>query len=178
MNAIIPRLSLVALLLIWAGPLPADIGAEYQLATGDRVRVTVYGHEDLSGEFEIDPTGLIALPLIQEVEAQGLTARELEVAVTDALQPDFLKNPRVSVEILSYRPIYILGEVNQPGSYPYVNGMTVINAVAVAGGFTYRARKGRIRIDRTVDGESVEIEAEAGTQVLPGDVINVPERFF
>lgn len=170
---------LSALLLALPAGVPAAVEPDdYQLATGDRVRVTVYGHEDLSGEFEIDATGRISMPLIQYVRANGRTLEELEQAITDKLQPDYLKNPRVSAEIIDYRPFYILGEVNTPGSYPYVNGMSVINAVAVAGGFTYRARKGRIRIERLVDGETIEIEADSDTPVLPGDVITVPERFF
>lgn len=168
----------LAALLLAALPAAAQVDAQYELASGDRVRVTVYGHEDLSGEFELDASGRIAMPLIQYVDAAGLTLEELERAINAKLQPDYLKNPRVSAEIVGYRPFYILGEVNAPGSYPYVNGITVINAVAVAGGFTYRARKGRIRIERTVGGESLEIDADSDTPVLPGDVITVPERFF
>ena len=151
---------------------------EYRLAAGDHVRITVFGHEDLSGEFEVDGTGLISLPLIREVMVSGLTVNELEEKVIGKLRPDYLKNPRVSVEILSYRPFYVIGEVESPGSFPYVNGMTVINAVAVAGGFTYRARKSRIKILRSGEDGKFEIEADVDTVVLPGDVIEVPERFF
>jgi polysaccharide export outer membrane protein len=156
----------------------AALEEQYRLAAGDKVRVTVYGHEDLSGEFEVDASGRLALPLIQEVTAAALTLRELEQAITDRLQPDYLKNPRVNVEILNFRPFYIVGEVKTPGSYPYANGMTVINAVAVAGGFTYRARKGSITIRRGAGADQTEIRAQEQTPVLPGDVIEVPERFF
>lgn len=156
----------------------AVIDSGYRLAAGDRVRVTVYGHEDLSGEFEIDGSGHITLPLIRDVRAQGHSTRELAEVITNELQPEYLKNPRVSAEVLSYRPFYIIGEVKEPGSYPYVNGITVINAVAVAGGFTYRARKGRIKIIRETDTSRREISAKPTTPVLPGDVIEIPERFF
>jgi len=94
------------------------------------------------------------------------------------LQPDFLKNPRVSAELLNYRPFYIFGEVKSPGGYPYTSGMTIISAVAVAGGFTYRARKNRIRIIRGSDDDQVELEGKDDTPIQPGDVIEVPERFF
>jgi len=150
----------------------------YRLAVGDELRVTVYGHEDLSGEFDIDATGSVSLPLIGDVHAAGLTTTELEDTITALLQPDYLKNPRVSAELISYRPFYIFGEVKLPGSYPYTNGMTVISAVAVAGGFTYRARKNRIRIVRGSGTSQVELEADNDTPILPGDVIEIPERFF
>jgi len=156
----------------------ADEGADYRLATGDTVRVTVYGHEDLSGEFEVDGAGRISLSLIGDVVAEGRSLQELEDVIADMLSPDYLKDPSVSAEVMNYRPFYIIGEVNEPGSYPYVNGMTVINAVAVAGGFTYRARKGRIRIVRESDDGTVELNASNATVVMPGDVIEVPERFF
>lgn len=150
----------------------------YRLQAGDEVRVTVFGHEDLSGEFEIDASGNITLPLVQDIPAGGLGLKALERAIINALQPDYLKNPRVTVEMLTFRPFYIIGEVRQPGSYPYVNGMTVINAVAVAGGYTYRARKNRIQILRGAEPDQQKISAGSDTPILPGDVIEVPERFF
>lgn len=150
----------------------------YRLGAGDRVKVTVYGHPDLSGEFEIDGAGMISLPLIQQVQAEGLNLVEFEAAVTAKLKPDYLRNPRVSVEVLNYRPFYIIGEVNTPGSYPYVNGMTVINAVAVAGGFTYRARTKKLVIVRGKGPDRRRMKASQDTVVYPGDVIEVAERFF
>jgi len=155
-----------------------ESAAAYRLSTGDKLRVTVYGHDDLSGEFEIDATGQISLPLIGDIRAAGETANGLETVIIGALQPDYLKNPRVSAELLNYRPFYIFGEVNSPGGYPYASGMTVISAVAVAGGFTYRARKTRIRIIRGTDDDQVELEVADDTPIQPGDVIEVPERFF
>lgn len=155
-----------------------ELDVVYRLAAGDRIRVTVYGHEDLSGEFEVNGAGQISLPLVHEVKAAGLSASELAAAITDKLSPDYLRNPQVTTEVLGYRPFYIIGEVKSPGSYAYANGMTVINAVAVAGGFTYRARKNKIKIVRGSEPDQEEIVAEPDTYVLPGDVIEVAERFF
>ncbi len=150
----------------------------YTLGSGDRVRVTVFGEEDLSGEFEVDGSGFISMPLIGEVEAGGLTLRQLEKAISEKLLDGYLKTPRVSVEVRDYRPFYILGEVKEPGNYPYVNGMTVLNAVALAGGYTYRARKKRLLITRANDAERAEQPATENTVVFPGDIVRVPERFF
>lgn len=154
-----------------------DAKSLYRLGTGDRLRITVFGEEDLSGEFEVDDTGSISLPLIGEVAATRKTPRELERAVAAALADGYLVSPRVSIEVLNYRPFFILGEVKEPGKYAYVNGMTVLNAVAVAGGYTYRARKDQVVVVR--GGESgEEIKAQENTPVLPGDIIRVPERLF
>ena len=152
--------------------------SSYKLGSGDKIRVTVFGHEDLSGEFEVDGSGNVSLPLIRNVKAEGRTARELEQEIAGRLSPDYLKNPSVSVEVLTYRPFYIYGEVTKPGSYSYVNGMTVVNAVAMAGGFTYRARTNRVRIIHANDPSRTPIDADKDTPVLPGDVIEVPERYF
>ncbi len=170
--------TLLALLLAWSAASAQEASDAYRLASGDRVRVTIFGHEDLSGEFEVSVTGHISLPLIRDVEAEGLTVAELEAAVAEALQPDYLRDPRVSVEMLNYRPFYIVGEVNAPGSYPYVNGMTVLNAVAVAGGYTFRARKNRVVIVRGPADEQERLETGPEAEILPGDVIEIPERFF
>ncbi len=152
---------------------------DYRLGAGDRVRVIVYGHADLSGDFVVDGAGRLSLPLIQLVPAQGLTVQQLEAAITAKLRPDYLINPRVSVEVLNYRPFYIVGEIKNPGSYPYVNGLTVIEAVALAGGYTYRAKKDAVTITRArVVDDTGDEHATPHTVVLPGDVIEVPERFF
>lgn len=151
---------------------------EYRTGAGDKLRVTVFGHEDLSGEFQVDGSGYISVPLIGNVEAGDKTSQELESAIVYKLRPDYLKNPRVSVEVLSYRPFYILGEVKNPGSYAYVNGMTVVNAIALSGGYTYRGRENEVFIIRADDPERTKQPASHDTIVLPGDVIEVPERFF
>lgn len=159
------------------GPASDDISA-YTLGSGDKVRVTVFGHEDLSGEFEVDGSGNVSLPLIRNIKAEGLTVRQLEQTIAERLSPDYLLNPSVSVEVLNYRPFYIYGEVTKPGSYPFVSGMTVVNAVAMAGGFTYRARTSSVRIVRANDPQRKQITADKDTPVMPGDVIEVPERYF
>ena len=163
--------------LLCAAASAGDAGSDYALAAGDRIRVTVYGHDDLSGAFQLDGNGNITLPLIQNVPAGGQTPRELEHAITDRLQPQYLRNPLVSVEVVTLRPFYILGEVSAPGSYPYSPGITVVKAAALAGGFTYRANTKKVRITR--DGEPEPLErASLQSEVKPGDVIEVPERFF
>lgn len=156
----------------------ADAVAGYRLGPGDELRVTVFRHEDLSGEFQLDGEGYFALPLVGEIRGGGKVARELENDIETAFKDGgYLVSPQVSLEVLNYRPFYILGEVNQPGSYPYVNGMTVINAVALAGGYTYRASQGSISVQRG-GSNGKKLAAGPTTQVLPGDIISVPERFF
>lgn len=151
---------------------------EYRTGSGDKLRITIFGHEDLSGEFQVDGSGYISVPLIGNVEAGDKTAQELGEAIAHKLKPDYLKNPQISVEILNYRPFYILGEVKNPGSYAYVNGMTVVNAIALGGGYTYRGREDKVYIIRANDPKRTKQPASHDTAVLPGDVIEVPERFF
>ncbi len=150
----------------------------YRLGSGDRIVVTVFGHEDLSGEFELDGEGRIALPLVGEVQLGQKRLREAEVLIAGQLKPDYLVNPRVSIQVANYRPFYILGEVKQPGSYPYVNGLSVVQAVAIAGGYTYRARQSRVSIQRAQDPGRQQQPAGPDTVILPGDIVNVPERYF
>jgi polysaccharide export outer membrane protein len=156
----------------------AELANSYTLGPGDRVRVTVFGHEDMSGEFEVDGSGIISPPLVRDIKAEGMTVRQVEKVIAERLSPDYLRNPNVSVEVMNYRPFYIFGEVNAPGSYPYVNGMTVVNAVAMAGGYTYRARTNSARITRATDRTKTPEKVDRDTPVLPGDVIEVPERYF
>ena len=148
--------------------------AGYRLGPGDQIRLTVFRHEDLSGEFEVDGEGFFAMPLVGEILTAGLTARQLENEIEIRLKGGgYLVDPQVSVEVLNYRPFYIIGEVNNPGSYQYVNGMNVINAVALAGGFTYRADQDDIidhprRLER-----AARSTPSSDTAVLPGDIIEV-----
>ncbi len=160
------------------GTSPSTSGiSDYLLGVGDKIRVTVFGEEDLSGDFQVSSTGVISMPLIGEVKAAGHTASEIETAITKKLSEGFMRNPHVSLQVSSYRPFFIVGEVMKPGSYTYVNGMTVINAVALAGGYTYRADKDDIKLKHGgTDGK--EEDATESTPVSPGDVITVPERFF
>ena len=155
----------------------ADISG-YRLGSGDRIRLIVFNEPTLSGEFTVDGSGALSLPLVGKIEAQGLTAAQLEKRIGGRLSPEYLKDPSVAVEVMTYRPFYIVGEVKNPGSYPYVNGMSVINAVALAGGFTYRARDSIFDINRTVKGEPQRLYGKQTTEVMPGDVITVRERYF
>lgn len=170
---------IAVVLVVFGGAIAAqEASLEYRLGPGDKVKVTVFGEEDLSGEYELGALGVVSMPLIGAVKGAGLTEKELEDAIAAKLLEGFLKNPRVAVEVLNYRPFYILGEVKKPGSYPYVNGMSIINAVAVGGGFTYRADEKNIFITRANDRDQEKEKAEFRTRVLPGDIITVDERFF
>ena len=155
-----------------------DPVADYRLGSGDKIRVTVFGEEQLSGEFFVGASGKVALPLLGEIQAGGLTLREFQAEVETALKDGYLKEPRVSAEVLNYRPFYILGEVNKPGTYPYTSGLTVVNAVATAEGFTYRANTKRVFIKRANDVGEKEYPLTTTTMVAPGDTIRIAERFF
>lgn len=157
--------------------LPEESG-EYTLGVGDKLRLTVFGQENLSGEFTIEPGGMVSLPLIDDVPAAGMTAQELEQAVTDELDPDYVVDPRVSVDILNYRPTYVLGEVNNPGKYEYVPNMTVLQAVAIAGGYTYRANEDSAEITRHVKGALKTFTVNEKTILKPGDTVLVKRRWF
>jgi polysaccharide export outer membrane protein len=151
---------------------------EYRLGVADKVRVSVFGETALTGEFTVGGNGKVSLPLIGETQASGLTIAEFQTEVADALRNGFIREPRVSAEVLTYRPFYILGEVNTPGEYPYTNSLTVLNAVATAGGFTYRADNRRVFIKRAdADGEE-EFPLTTTTRVAPGDTIRIRERLF
>lgn len=151
---------------------------EYRLGSGDLLKITVFNQKDLSGDYTINGSGQISLPLIGDVNAKDLTAKQVEQGITKKLMPDYLLNPRVSVQVLNYRPFYILGEVKQPKSYPYVDGMTYLNAVAIAGGYTYRAKEDHVEVIRMNDPQKRELTLKMDEKVLPGDVIHVKERFF
>jgi polysaccharide export outer membrane protein len=149
----------------------------YRLGTGDKLKVTVFGEEDASGEYEIDATGAISARLIGRVQVKNMTVQEVEQMLVDQYRSrGFFKNPRISIELTNLRPFFILGEVEKRGSYPYVNGLTVAQAVAIAGGYTYRASRTRITIQRV--GAPHEEPAKENDPVYPGDIIRVPERFF
>lgn len=154
------------------------IVTEYRLGVADKVRVTVFGEDALTGEFLVGGNGKISLPLIGETQAAGMTISEFQMEVAQALEQGFLNQPRVSAEILNYRPFYILGEVGKPGELPYTNDLTVLNAVATAGGFTYRADMRRVFIKRADADSEVEYPLTTATRVAPGDTIRIRERLF
>ncbi len=155
-----------------------DRDAVYKLGSGDNLRVSVYNEEGITGEYQIDGSGNISLKLVGTISANGLTLEELAHKIEAKLREGYIKNPRVSIDVLNYRPFYVLGEVKQPGKYPYVNGMTVLNAIALSGGYTYRARENEVIIVRNNDPERKERLSDENNIVLPGDVIRVPERHF
>ena len=150
----------------------------YRLDSGDQLQVTVFGQPDLSGEFFVSDTGTVSMPLLGTIPARGRGVDELESAIVARLADGFLVNPDVSIQVLEFRPFFVLGEVRTPGQYPYQPGMTVLTAVAMGGGFTYRADQTDITITRVRDGQPVEGTAERNTLVAPGDVVFIQERFF
>ena len=151
---------------------------DYQLGAGDKVRIIVYGEDDLGGEYQVDGGGQIRLPLIGQVDAGGQSIHQLENDIKTKLDNGYLKDARVSAEVINYRPFYIIGEVNKPGEYPYVSGMTVLNAVALAGGYTYRANDTDVYIRRNGSTDEISMPADQSTKINPGDFIRVRERFF
>ena len=151
---------------------------EYVLGAGDKLRVTVFHNDDLNAECEVDPSGTVTLPLIQQVPAAGKTVQQLEAEIKNRLSPDYVKTPMVTIEVLNYRPFYIIGEVKNPGSYPFVASMTVVNAIALAGGYTYRANKDEVQLIRATDSARKPVAAQRTDIVMPGDVIEVKERLF
>ena len=150
----------------------------YDLGTGDKVRVIVFGEQDLGGDFQIDDGGFIRLPLVGQLKAAGLSPRELEGRIEAVLGDGYLKAPRVSVEVTGYRPFYIVGEVNKPGQYAYVNDMTALNAVALGGGYTVKAGDSSVYVRREGEKEEQRLPADATTKIKPGDVVRVPPTAF
>jgi polysaccharide export outer membrane protein len=150
----------------------------YRLGSGDEIKVTVYGEADLSGNFVVDGEGEIAMSLIGQVPVAKLTLTEASQAMEARLKDGYLRDPKVTAELVKGRPYYILGEVNKPGEYPFVSGLTVMNAIASAGDFTYRADKGRILIKSVDSPNEREVELTPTTVVKPGDTIRIRERFF
>ena len=158
---------------------PARSTAEdYRLGASDRLRIVVFGEDNLSGEFSVSGDGRISLPLIGDVPASGKTVREVQDEIIAALKNGYLKDPRVSAEVLSFRPFYIFGEVLKPGEYPYSDGITAMNAIASSGGFTYRANQKFVFIKRANETAEHRVPLKPELRVAPGDTLRVSERFF
>ena len=151
--------------------------ADYRLGAGDQLRITVFDEPSLTGSFVISPQGTVSFPLIGEVEAHQLTSREFSEALLKQLR-QFIREPRVAVEISQYRPFYILGEVQKPGAYPYAAGLTAQKAVALAGGYTYRAQTLRIFLKRESAQNETPQWLKAPLSIYPGDTLRVGERLF
>jgi polysaccharide export outer membrane protein len=160
-------------------PLPELQQTSYTLGVGDKIRVITFGNEALTGEFRINDTGKVAMPLLGSIPAAGLTPEKLQHNIATELESrKLLQKPNVSVEITEYRPIFVLGEVNRPGEYPYKPGMTTLSAVSTAGGFTYRAVTDMGSVVRTTDGTTAEGTVTRRSLIQPGDVITIFERHF
>ena len=160
-------------------PLPDTPPGPYRLGVNEEVRVITFGQEQLTGQFRINDRGNIVVPLLGEIPANELTTTQLQQAIALRLkEKQLVEHPDVSVDVVSYRPVFILGEVSKPGQYPYQPGMTVLTAVAVAGGFTYRAITDYASILRSADGHAVEGRVPRNMLVQPGDVIDIYERHF
>jgi polysaccharide export outer membrane protein len=157
---------------------PASAAASYVLGPNDRVRLKVYGEADITGEYEVDNNGNVSIPLAGHIRAAGLTTRQLERSIASALSKGIVRDPRVNVEVALYRPYYILGEVKKGGEYPYRLGLTVMDAVASAGGFTYRANENKVYLRRSGAGAEEVYALDAPVPIFPGDNIRIPERYF
>jgi polysaccharide biosynthesis/export protein len=156
----------------------ASLHEPYTLAGGDRLRVLVFGQDALSNSYTVDGLGHVSMPLIGSIAANGQTTKSLEAQIAGKLRGGFLRDPKVSVEVEQYRPFFILGEVTSSGQYPFINGMTVQTAVAVAGGFQPRADRHVAEVSRMIQGEIVSGKVPLDTPVRPGDTITIRERFF
>jgi len=168
------------------GPAPASfaadagasaLGASYRLGIGDKLKITVFGEESLSGAAEVNAAGQVSLPLAGEVPAQGKTLGQFRETVVNRLGDGYLKNPKVTIEITNYRPFYIHGEVKNGGEFAYKTGLRLRDAVAMAGGYTYRAEQSYAVVTRDGTGD-VRIPANGNVMLLPGDNVRIPERFF
>jgi polysaccharide export outer membrane protein len=163
--------------IVATGAASAATVADYRLGAADKIKITVFNEPTLSGDFLVNSDGSVAVPLIGNVPAIGRSAVELQKAIELKFGDGYLKDPRVVVEVLTYRPFYIYGEVTKPGEYPYSSGLSVLKAVALAQGFTYRADQRKIFLKRTAAGGE-EIRVSADELIQPGDTIRVAERFF
>jgi polysaccharide export outer membrane protein len=150
----------------------------YRLDVADKVRLIVYNEPTLSGEFTVNSDGVLSLPLVGDVKVRGLTTSEAISETTKKFADGYLRDPKVSIDVLTYRPFYILGEVTKPGEYPYSNGLTVMNAVATASGFTYRANKGNVFIKHAGESKENKYKITPDLAVKPGDTVRVGERYF
>ncbi len=168
-----------------AAPAPAPVAVTraaapgaYTLDSGDKLRVVVFGQDGLTNSYSVDAGGSITMPLIGAVKARGLTTGELSAAISARLRQGYIRDPAVAVEVETYRPFFILGEVTYPGQYPYVANMTVETAVAIAGGYTPRAFRQQVQLTRTARGQTIRSTVPVTMPVQPGDTISVTERWF
>ncbi|HUW79733.1 MAG TPA: polysaccharide biosynthesis/export family protein [Acidocella sp.] len=160
-------------------PLPPPLNSDYRLGAGDQLTIRIYNQPQLSGSYSVDDSGMIDLPLLGLVRAAGQTADRLAASIASGLQAQkLILNPSVAVEVSTYRPFYILGEVNKPGQYPFRPDMTVLTAISIAGGFTYRAEQAYVGVTRDTGSNPAQYRAPLFALAQPGDVITVYERRF
>ena len=160
-------------------PIEGPQDENYKLGSGDKIKLTVYGEDDLGGEYLVDGAGQIQLPFLGQVPAAGMTLHQFVTSVTNLFVSEgYLKHPRISVEVENYRPFYIIGEVKTPGQYPYISGMNALNAIALAGGYTYRADDTLVYVRHNGSTNEVKAPADQTTKIGPGDIIRVGERVF
>lgn len=145
---------------------------------GDRIKVTVYGEENLNGVYDVDPSGNVSLPLAGTIRAAGLSKKVLERAITGRYKSDYLQDPKVTVDIVNLRPFYVMGEAERPAEYPYRTGLNVMGAISMAGGLTYRASRKHVFIQHAGNNYWTEYPIEPSIGIAPGDVIRIPERYF
>lgn len=158
--------------------LAAAASAPPQLQPGDKIKIDVYGEDKLSGDYQLDQSGQISMPLAGTIEAKGLTQIELEKLLAKKFRSEYLKNPKVTVTIATLQPYYIVGEVKNPGQFPYKPGLNVLTALAIAGGPTYRASTNTVQIQRRSETAMRDYPMSASIPILPGDLIRVPERYL
>ena len=157
---------------------PGPINSGYTMGPGDKLRLTIFGETDLSGEYQLDGNGNIRIPLAGMVHAAGNTQQTLERVIYSALVPNYLRNPRINVEITTYRPIYVLGQVGKPGQYAYVNDMTMLNAIGLAGGFTPQAKESTVFLRREGETKEQPVSTSEPLLIRPGDTVRVDTTVF
>ncbi len=157
---------------------PANYQPAYTLDAGDRLRIIVFGQDGISNSYIVDAGGNVTLPLVGTIPARGYNTQQLAQAVAERLRHGYVREPKVTVEVEAYRPFFILGEVTNPGQYPYVPNMTVETAVAVAGGFGPRASKSKVKLTRNLPGQQMRGDVPLSFQLSPGDTVVVGERWF
>jgi polysaccharide export outer membrane protein len=157
-------------------PLPQSAASDsaYHLGPGDKLKIIVFGSDDLSGDAVVGDTGVLSLPLIGDIKAAGLTPAQLTDAMKAKLADGFMRDPKVSISVTTYRPVYVMGEVTRPGEYPFASGMSVLNAIALGGGYSYRANQDYAVVTR----DNHEYRASGTSRISAGDIVRVPERYF
>ena len=157
----------------------AGSAERYTLGAGDSIKVAVYGFDAMAGSYTVSDAGTISLPMLSTIRVVGKSAPELETEIAGVLRTrDLAPNANVSVQVEKYRPFFILGQVQRPGQYPYVPGMTVLTAVAIAGGYTFRADKRAVVVNRSNGGAAAKARLNPDSVIMPGDTVEIPEAWF